>query len=71
MTNMFLHDIDESSNIKHNNMFSRPLKSYVLNDRMDVVFTNLPFGGYGGRRNQAKLPDRAMDQGDGRTCYWC
>jgi type I restriction enzyme M protein len=44
-TNMILHGIDVPSNIKHDNTLARPLISWGLSERVDVIITNPPFGG--------------------------
>ncbi|MCP4707042.1 MAG: SAM-dependent DNA methyltransferase [Planctomycetes bacterium] len=44
-TNMLLHGIEVPTQIRHDNTLSRPLISYGLKDRVDVVVTNPPFGG--------------------------
>lgn len=46
MTNMMLHGIDVPSNIVHANTLSKPLKDYGPKDRMDVIISNPPFGGF-------------------------
>ncbi len=45
MTNMMLHGIDVPTKIRHDNTLSRPFKDYGPKDRVDIVFTNPPFGG--------------------------
>ncbi|MEE9151390.1 MAG: class I SAM-dependent DNA methyltransferase [Thermoplasmata archaeon] len=45
VTNMFLHEIDIPSQIRHDNTLRRPLKDYGPKDRVNVVLTNPPFGG--------------------------
>ena len=45
ITNMLLHGIDVPSNIKHDNTLSKPLRSYLPNERVNCIITNPPFGG--------------------------
>lgn len=45
MTNVILHGIDVPTGISHDNTLSRPLKEYGVEDRVDVIITNPPFGG--------------------------
>ena len=45
MTNMLLHGIDVPSNVKADNTLARPLRSWALDERVDVIVTNPPFGG--------------------------
>jgi type I restriction enzyme M protein len=45
VTNMILHDIDVPSQIKHDDMLSRPLREYGPKDKVDVIVANPPFGG--------------------------
>ena len=44
MTNLILHDI-EVPQIKHQNSLNRPLSDYTVNDKVDVIVANPPFGG--------------------------
>jgi type I restriction enzyme M protein len=45
ITNMLLHQIEEPSQIRHDNTLARPLRDYTAEDRVDVIITNPPFGG--------------------------
>jgi type I restriction enzyme M protein len=45
VTNMLLHQIEEPSQIRHDNTLARPLRDYTQADRVDVIVTNPPFGG--------------------------
>lgn len=45
VTNMLLHQIEEPSQIRHDNTLARPLRDYTQADRVDVIMTNPPFGG--------------------------
>jgi type I restriction enzyme M protein len=45
VTNMLLHQIEEPSQIRHDNTLARPLRDYTQADRVDVILTNPPFGG--------------------------
>jgi len=45
VTNMLLHEIEEPSQIRHDNTLARPLRDYGPRDRVDVIITNPPFGG--------------------------
>lgn len=51
LTNMMLHGIDVPTNIRHDNTLSRPLKDYGPKERVDIIVTNPPFGGYGRGRH--------------------
>ena len=44
-TNMLLHGIEVPVNIRHDNTLARPLRELHLQDRVDVIITNPPFGG--------------------------
>lgn len=44
-TNMLLHNIEDPSFVRHDNTLARPYVSYGVNDRVDVILTNPPFGG--------------------------
>lgn len=44
-TNMILHGIDVPINMRHDNTLARPLISWTVKERVDVVVTNPPFGG--------------------------
>jgi len=44
-TNMMLHGIDNSHQIRRDNTLTRPLRDYGPSDRVDVIVTNPPFGG--------------------------
>ena len=45
VTNMLLHNIEDPSQIRHDNTLARPLRDYGLKERLDVIVTNPPFGG--------------------------
>ena len=45
VTNMLLHQIEEPSQVRHDNTLARPLRDYTQGDRVDVIMTNPPFGG--------------------------
>jgi len=45
VTNLLLHGIEVPSQIVHDNALMRPLRDYTTADRVDLVFTNPPFGG--------------------------
>ena len=45
VTNMLLHQIEQPSQIRHDNTLARPLRDYTQADRVDVIITNPPFGG--------------------------
>ena len=45
MTNLMLHGVDIPSNVRHDNTLARPLRDWGLNERVDVIVTNPPFGG--------------------------
>jgi type I restriction enzyme M protein len=45
VTNMLLHGIEDPSFVRHDNTLARPLISWSLDERVDVVLTNPPFGG--------------------------
>lgn len=44
-TNMLLHGIDVPSQIEHRNTLAKPWNEWSLNERVDCVITNPPFGG--------------------------
>ncbi|HOP39627.1 MAG TPA: N-6 DNA methylase [Geobacteraceae bacterium] len=44
-TNMLLHGIDVPSQIEHRNTLAKPWNEWTLNERVDCVITNPPFGG--------------------------
>jgi type I restriction enzyme M protein len=44
-TNMMLHGIDTPDQIRHDNTLARPLRDYGVDDRVDIIVTNPPFGG--------------------------
>jgi type I restriction enzyme M protein len=44
-TNMLLHGIEDPSFVRHDNTLARPYVSYGMEDRVDIVLTNPPFGG--------------------------
>ena len=44
VTNLILHDI-EVPQIKHGNSLARPLTSYSVSEKVDVIVANPPFGG--------------------------
>jgi type I restriction enzyme M protein len=45
VTNMLLHGIENPSFVRHDNTLARPYISYGVDDRVDIVLTNPPFGG--------------------------
>jgi type I restriction enzyme M protein len=45
VTNMLFHQIEQPSQIRHDNTLARPLRNYTQADRVDVIITNPPFGG--------------------------
>lgn len=45
VTNMLLHNIENPSFLRHDNTLARPYVSWGKSDRVDIVLTNLPFGG--------------------------
>ena len=45
MTNLLLHGIDVPKNVKSDNTLARPLKDWSINEKVDVIVTNPPFGG--------------------------
>lgn len=46
VTNMLLHNVEDPSFVRHDNTLARPYISYTQSDRVDIVMTNPPFGGY-------------------------
>ena len=44
-TNLLLHGIDVPSQVAHYNTLAKPWNDWSLNERMDCVITNPPFGG--------------------------
>lgn len=44
-TNMILHGIDVPSQIRHDNTLNRPYRDWGVNERVDVIVANPPFGG--------------------------
>ncbi|MEX2453203.1 MAG: class I SAM-dependent DNA methyltransferase [Rhodospirillaceae bacterium] len=46
VTNMLLHSIEDPSFVRHDNTLARPYISWERSDRVDIVLTNPPFGGY-------------------------
>lgn len=46
VTNMLLHNIHDPSFVRHDNTLSRPYISYGQSDRVNIVLTNPPFGGF-------------------------
>jgi type I restriction enzyme M protein len=42
---MLLHQIEEPSQVRHDNALARPLRDYTAEDRVNVIMTNPPFGG--------------------------
>ena len=44
-TNMLLHGIEVPVQIRHDNTLNKPLSSWEIEDRVDVMITNPPFGG--------------------------
>lgn len=45
-TNMILNGIEIPKNIKRDNALTKPLREYSAKDRVDVIVTNPPFGGF-------------------------
>jgi type I restriction enzyme M protein len=45
VTNMFLHNVQNPSFVRHGNTLARPYADYGPVDRVDIVLTNPPFGG--------------------------
>lgn len=45
ITNMILHGIETPIQIRRDNSLSRPLRDYTPKDHVDVIITNVPFGG--------------------------
>ena len=45
MTNLLLHGIDIPKNVKSDNTLARPLRDWNINEKVDVIVTNPPFGG--------------------------
>ena len=45
MTNLMLHGIDVPLTVRHDNTLARPLRDWTLDERVDVIVTNPPFGG--------------------------
>jgi type I restriction enzyme M protein len=45
MTNLMLHGIDVPLTVRHDNTLARPLRDWTLEERVDVIVTNPPFGG--------------------------
>jgi type I restriction enzyme M protein len=45
VTNMMVHGIEVSTNVRHDNRLRKPLKEYGREDQVDIVVTNPPFGG--------------------------
>ena len=46
VTNMLLHNIEDPSFLRHDNTLARPYVSWGRNERVDIVLTNPPFGGW-------------------------
>ena len=44
-TNMLLHGIEVPVQIRHANTLNKPLSSWEIDDQVDVIVTNPPFGG--------------------------
>ena len=44
-TNMMVHGIEVPSNVLNDNTLAKPLRDYGINDQVDVIITNPPFGG--------------------------
>lgn len=55
-TNFLLHDVENPSNLKHDDMLSRPLVQYGPSDRVDVIVANPPFGATVADGTQANFP---------------
>ena len=45
ITNMLLHNVEDPSYLRHDNTLARPYISWGLDERVDIVLTNPPFGG--------------------------
>jgi type I restriction enzyme M protein len=45
-TNMLLHEIDVPSQIEHRNTLGHPWNNWTVNEKVDCLVTNPPFGGY-------------------------
>jgi len=45
MTNLMLHGIDVPLTVRHDNTLARPLRDWTIEERVDVIVTNPPFGG--------------------------
>ncbi len=45
MTNLLLHGIDIPNNVKSDNTLARPLRDWRIDEKVDVIVTNPPFGG--------------------------
>jgi type I restriction enzyme M protein len=45
VTNMLLHGVEDPSFVRHDNTLARPYVSYGIDERVDIVLTNPPFGG--------------------------
>ncbi len=46
VTNMLLHGIEDPSFVRHDNTLARPLISWGQDERVNIVLTNPPFGGW-------------------------
>ena len=44
-TNLMLHGVEVPTNIKHDDMLSRPLRDISASEKVNVIFANPPFGG--------------------------
>ena len=69
MTNVMLHGIDVPSNILHDNTLSRPLRDYGTKDRVDIIITNPPFGGDGGRWDRKQFSQEVPNPRNCRFVY--
>ncbi|MBK1640424.1 DNA methyltransferase [Chromatium okenii] len=45
ITNLLLHQVEVPARIKHDNTLARPLTDWKINEQVDVIVTNPPFGG--------------------------
>jgi type I restriction enzyme M protein len=55
-TNFFLHDVENPSTVRRDDMLSKPLVQYDPSDRVDVIVANPPFGGVVADGTQANFP---------------
>lgn len=55
-TNFMLHDVENPSMVRRDDMLSQPLTQYGPSDRVDVIVANPPFGGTVADGTQANFP---------------